>query len=63
MLEPAVHFPYQIQDNKKRCSHVGFEKALDAEGCSTDWVERDIELGDKRNGVDGEAYPRAPNAE
>lgn len=63
ILEPAVDLPPQVQDNEERCRHVGFEKALDAERCSTDWVKRDVELGDERNGVDGEAYPRAPNAE
>lgn len=63
MLEPAVDLPPQVQDNEERCRHVAFEKALDLERCSTDWVKRDVELGDKRKGVDGEAYPRAPNAE
>ena len=63
MLEPTVDLPHQVQNKEERCCHVGFEKALDAERCSTDWVKRDVELGDERNGVNGEANPRAPNAE
>jgi hypothetical protein len=63
ILEPAVDLPDQVQDNEERCRHVAFEKGLDAEIWSADWVKCDVELGDERNGVDGKAYPRAPDAE
>jgi hypothetical protein len=61
--EPAVDLPDQVQDNEERRRHVEFEKGLDLEIRAADWVKRDVELGDERNGVDGEADPGAPNAE
>ncbi len=30
---------------------------------ATDWIQRDVKLGDKANDVDEQAQPRAPDAE
>jgi hypothetical protein len=59
--EPAVNFPHQIQKNEERRRHVGLEETLHLEIWPANWVERDVELGNERNGADGEAHPRAPD--
>ena len=61
--EPAVDLPHQIQDNKERRCHVGLEEVLHTEIRPADWVKRDVELGDERNGADEEAHPGTPNTE